>query len=52
MMAEKRQTSTAECTREAVRLVIEPHDGVAEAARNLGSNTPMLRRWTRARGQG
>ena len=47
MRAEKRTTSTAECKREAVRLVTEPHDGVAEAARHLGSNTNMLRRWKR-----
>ena len=47
MMTEKRQTYTAECKREAVRLVTEHHYGVAEAARNLGINTNMLRRWKR-----
>ena len=47
MMAEKRKTYTAECKREAVRLVTEPHYGVAEAARNVGINTNMLRRWKR-----
>jgi transposase-like protein len=47
MMAEKRKTSTAECKREAVRLVTEHHDGVAEAARHLGSTTTRLRRWKR-----
>ena len=44
-MAEKRQTYTAEFKREAVRLVTEHGYGVAEAARNLGINTHMLRRW-------
>jgi transposase len=48
MMAEKRKTSTAEFTRQAVRLVTEHHYGVAAAARNLGINTTMLRRWKRA----
>jgi transposase len=48
MMAEKRKTYTAEFKREAVRLVTEHHYGVAEAARNLGINTNMLRRWKRA----
>jgi transposase len=47
MMAEKRKTYTAEFKREAVRLVTEHHYGVAEAARNLGINTNMLRRWKR-----
>ena len=44
-MAEQRKTYTAEFKREAVRLVTEHHYGVAEAARNLGINTNMLRRW-------
>jgi transposase len=46
-MGEKRKTYTTEFKREAVRLVTEHHYGVAEAARNLGSNTNMLRRWKR-----
>ena len=46
-MAEKRQTYTPECKREAVRLVTEYHYGMAEAARNLGINTNRLRRWKR-----
>jgi transposase len=46
-MAEKRKTYTAEFKREAVRLVTEHHYGVAEAARNLGINPNMLRRWKR-----
>jgi transposase len=45
MMTEKRQTYTAEFTCEAVRLVTEHGDGVAEAARNLGINAHRLRRW-------
>lgn len=47
MMAETRQTSTAEFKREAVRLVTVHGYGVAEAARNLGHNATMLGRWTR-----
>jgi transposase len=46
-MVEKRKTYTTEFKREAVRLVTEHHYGVAEAARNLGINTNMLRRWRR-----
>jgi transposase len=46
-MAEKRKSYTAEFKREAVRLVIEHQYGVAEAARNLGINVNMLRRWKR-----
>ena len=46
-MGEKRKTSTTECKREAVRLGTEHHHGVTEAARNLGINTNMLRRWKR-----
>jgi transposase len=45
MMTEKRKTYTAECKREAVRLVTEQRYGVAETARNLGINVNMLRRW-------
>ena len=44
-MTEKRQTYTAEFKREAVRLVTEHGYNVAEAARNLGINAHMLRRW-------
>jgi transposase len=47
MRAEQRKTYTPEFKREAVRLVTEHHYGVAEAARNLGINTNMLRRWKR-----
>jgi transposase len=47
MRAEKRKMYTAEFKREAVRLVTEHHYGVAEAARNLGININMLRRWKR-----
>jgi transposase len=47
MIAEKRQTYTAECKREAVCLVTEHHCSVAEAARHLGSNTNRLHRWKR-----
>ncbi len=46
-MAEQRRTYTAEFTREAVRLLAEHGYGVAQAARNLGLNTNMLRRWKR-----
>jgi transposase len=42
MMAEKRQTDTAELTREAVRLVTTQGYGVAEAARNQGINATTL----------
>jgi transposase len=45
MMTEKRKTYTAECKREAVRLVTEQRYGVAETARHLGINVNMLRRW-------
>jgi transposase-like protein len=47
MMAEKRQTYTAEFKREAVRLVTVHGYGAAEAARNLGINATMLGRWKR-----
>jgi len=47
MMAEKRQTDTAEFTREAVRLVTVQGDGVAKAARHVGSNATRLGRWRR-----
>jgi transposase len=48
MMGENRQTSTAEFTPEAVRLVTVHGYGVANAARNVGINATMLGRWTRA----
>ena len=48
MRAEKRQSYTAACKREAVRLVPEQQDGVAAAARNVGRNVKRLRRWKRA----
>jgi transposase len=47
MMAEKRQTYTAEFKREAVRLVTAQGYGVGEAARNLGIKATMLGRWKR-----
>ena len=47
MLAEKRQTYTAEFKHEAVRLVTVHGYGVAEAARNLGINATMLGRWKR-----
>jgi transposase len=47
MMTEKRKTYTAEFKHEAVRLVTEQGYGVSEAARNLGLNINMLRRWKR-----
>jgi transposase-like protein len=48
MMVEKRQTYTAEFKHEAVRLVTVHGDGVAKAARNVGSNATRLDRWKRA----
>jgi transposase len=45
MMSEKRRTYTAEFKREAVALITEHGYGVSEAARNLGINTNMLRKW-------
>jgi transposase len=47
MMTEKRRTYTAECKREAVRLVTDQGDAVAEAARPLGLKATMLGRWKR-----
>jgi transposase len=46
-MAEKRRNYGDEFKREAGRLVTEQGYGVAETARNLGSNTNMLGRWKR-----
>jgi transposase len=47
MMPDKRRTYTAGFKREAVHLVTEQGDTVAEAARNLGLNPHMLQRWKR-----
>ena len=47
MKTETRQVYTAECKREAVRLVTHQGYGVSEAAHNLGINTNMLGRWKR-----
>jgi transposase len=49
MTAEQRQTSTAEFTREAVRLVMAHGYGMTEAARHVGINATRLGRWKRAR---
>lgn len=46
-MSEKRRNSSAECKREAVRLIIDHGDGVSETARNLGIHANRLRRWKR-----
>jgi transposase len=46
-MAEQRKTYTPEFKQEAVRLVTDQRYGMAEAARNLGINANMLRRWKR-----
>ena len=45
MMTDQRRTYTEAFKREAVRLVIDQGDAVAEAARHLGLNAHMLRRW-------
>jgi transposase-like protein len=45
---EHRKTAPAEVKREAIRLVTEQHDGVAETARDLSLNVTRLRRWTQA----
>jgi transposase len=47
-MTDKRHIYTEEFKREAVRLVTDQGDGVAEAARHLGLNASMLGRWKRA----
>lgn len=44
-MAEKRKVYSTEFTQEAVRLMTDQRYGVAETARNLGSNVHRLRRW-------
>ena len=46
-MTEKRQTSTAACKHEAVRLSTEQGYGLAETARSLGLHVNRLRRWRR-----
>jgi transposase-like protein len=48
-MAEKRRHNTEEVTREGIRLVPEPGDGVSETAHHLGINAQMWGRWTCAR---
>lgn len=45
MMAAQRQQYTVECKREAVRLITAHGYQATEAARNLGMNATMLRRW-------
>jgi transposase len=47
-MAEKRKVYSAEFQQEAVRLITDQRDGVAETARHLGINVNMLRRWKQA----
>lgn len=47
-MAETRKTYTTELKQEAVRLVTDQRDGVAETARNSGVNVHRLRRWKQA----
>jgi transposase len=44
MQSQKRRQYTAECKREAVRLITEHGYGVTEAARNLGIHAQMLGR--------
>ncbi len=46
-MAQTRRVYTDDFKREAVRLVTEQGYNAAEAARNLGINANMLRRWQR-----
>jgi transposase len=46
-MTAKRRQYTAEFKREAVRLIMGHGYKTAEAARNLGINATMLRRWHR-----
>ncbi len=47
MKTATRQVYTAECQREAVRLVTHQGDGVSEAAHHLGIKTQRLGRWIR-----
>jgi hypothetical protein len=49
MMAERRQTDSAEWKPEAVRLVTAHGDGVAEAARNRRACGPVRERWSARR---
>ena len=44
MMTAKRRLYTTACNREAVRLVTDPGDAVAEAARTLGRKATMRAR--------
>jgi transposase-like protein len=46
-MPDTRAIDTEECTRAAVRLVTEPGDGVAAAARHLGLHARRRGRWKR-----
>ena len=45
MTDKKRKSYTAEFKHEAVRLIAEEWQSVAEVARNLGINATMLGRW-------
>ena len=47
MMSAKRKIYTAEFKREAVSLITHHGYGVSEAARNLGIQFTMLRKWKR-----
>jgi len=47
-MSAKWRNDPDEFTREAIRLVTEPGDGVSETARNVGRNATRRGRWTRA----
>ena len=51
MAGAARKEYTPEFTREAVALVLEQGYTLVEAARNLGMNRDMLRRWKREVGQ-
>ena len=46
-MAEKRRTFTREFKLEAVRLITEGNQSIAEASRMLGIRAAMLREWKR-----
>ena len=45
MTGEKRRSYTPEYKNEAVRLITDEGQRIAEVARNLGINTTMLGRW-------
>jgi transposase len=47
MLTQQRKNYTAEFKREAVRLVTHQGYSFSQAARRLGINTNMLRRWKR-----